>query len=116
MNRAIFGDELERELLSKAKYWLTAKGYCFERIPIGPVLHNGGKGHSRNPLKGFPDLAGFLQKRKGVLWTCELKTAKGSLSPEQIDWAKRLKAQGVGFILARSLEDLIMGLDYLESL
>lgn len=64
------------------------------RMPIGPVIHQGGKVWARNPLKGFPDIAGvFTKKHPGIFWALELKAdANASTSPEQNLWLQKLES------------------------
>lgn len=76
-------------------------------MPVGPVLHAGGKRWASNPLKGFPDIMGVFTRRElGRAWAIELKSAKGRLRPEQKAWIARLEKAGVAVAVVRDLESL----------
>lgn len=63
--------------------------------------------YKKNPLKGFPDIAGVLKRRdRGRFFAIELKTKTGKLSPEQIMWAMELEQSGAAVAVVRSIEDL----------
>jgi hypothetical protein len=113
--KPLFGDLKESELLGQVKDWLVGHGYTWWRMPIGPVLHKGGSQWAKNPLKGFPDVAGILKCRPGVLWACELKTRSGRLLPEQLAWHATLDNAGAGIFLARSVEQFSEALATLET-
>ena len=76
------------------------------RMTMGPVLKKGGT-WAQNPLKGFPDIAGVLQKKHpGKFWALELKTATGRLSLEQSAWLVRLKAAGAEAAVVTNLMEV----------
>lgn len=64
--------------------------------------------YKKNPLKGFPDLAGLVTRgpNRGRLWVVELKSANGRLSNEQKAWAERLKNGGAAYAVVKTLADL----------
>jgi hypothetical protein len=90
--------------------WLRLHRVEHWRMPLGAVLHQaGGKMiYKKNPLKGFPDLAGLVTRgpHRGRLWVIELKSANGRLSNEQKEWAERLKNGGAAYAVVKSLTDL----------
>jgi hypothetical protein len=88
---------------------MTSHGIKWWRMPIGGVMHQvGGKMvYKKNPLKGFPDIAGVLKRRdRGRFFAIELKTKTGKLSPEQIMWQIALDDAGAAVGVIRSIEDL----------
>lgn len=91
--------EIQRSILD----WLKARGILSWRCALGGIRKgNGAK--ARNPLKGFPDIAGVIER--GRFFTIEVKTKSGRLSPEQKLWRDRLTERGVLYILAYSLDDV----------
>jgi len=63
-----------------------------------------------NPLRGFPDLAGTVPSTAGRFFAIEVKSRRNGLRPKQRQWRADLINQGVVYILARSLDDVIEGL------
>lgn len=60
----------------------------------------------RNPMKGFPDLAGLVQVGDlAVMWAMEIKTKKGVLSKEQKDWLRDLAEVGAIVKVVRSFDE-----------
>lgn len=57
-----------------------------------------------SPIKGFPDIAGVLPS--GKFFAIELKTDKGRLSPEQVEWITKLNLTGGIAIVLRSKEEI----------
>lgn len=100
----------ESQVLSDVCQWLTLEGYLWWRMPIGPVIRGGGKNgvrFSKNPLKGFPDIAGILDDKTGQLFACELKRFGAKPTPEQEAWHSRLMDYGVRCFMAHSLDEFI---------
>jgi hypothetical protein len=104
---------LESDLQSACLEWLQAKRIFAVRVPLGPVLHRLGHGENvrtfwrKNPLKGFPDCHGILQKKyRGRAFYLEFKSAKGRLTPEQVSWLANLQAAGAACAVIRSLREL----------
>lgn len=64
----------------------------------------GGGYTAPNPLKGFPDIFGYLPDGRGFV--IEVKTETGKVSPLQNDWLVKLQNTGVICIVARSLDDV----------
>lgn len=95
----------ESEIQREIAVWLAARGVLFWRCNLGGVRRSG-KGFTSNPMRGFPDLAGIMGCGTGRLFTIEVKTKVGRLSPEQERWRAVLEAKGVVYILARSLDDV----------
>lgn len=96
----------ESELLSFALTCLKQSGLVYWRVPNGPVIHSlGGKVIRKcSPIKGFPDLAGVFPN--GRFFAIELKTDKGRLSAEQLDWITRLNMSGAMAIVLRSKDEI----------
>lgn len=57
----------------------------------------------KNPMKGFPDLAGLLPS--GAFFALEIKSATGKLSPEQKWWIEKLSASGAQVRVVRSVAE-----------
>jgi hypothetical protein len=88
---------------------MTSHGIKWWRMNLGAVMHQvGGKMiYKKNPLKGFPDIAGVLKRRdRGRFFAIELKTKTGRLSPEQMMWQMELERVGAAVAVVRSIEDL----------
>lgn len=99
-------ERLESSILTDVLSWLKAKGIFHWRVPLGPVLRGGGKDYSKNPMKGFPDIAGIAPGSKGRLFAIEVKRPKGRFSQEQLDWQTKLEEADVLYIQAYSLDDV----------
>jgi hypothetical protein len=96
----------ESELLSFALTCLKQSGLVYWRVPNGPVMHsiNGKMIRKCSPIKGFPDIAGVLPS--GKFFAIELKTDKGRLSPEQVEWITKLNHTGGIAIVLRSKDEI----------
>lgn len=96
----------ESELLSYAITRLKQSGLVYWRVPNGPVMHsiNGRMIRKCSPIKGFPDLAGLFPS--GKFFAIELKTEVGRLSPEQVDWIKKLNMSGAMAVVLRSKAEI----------
>jgi hypothetical protein len=55
--------------------------------------------------KGFPDLMIYEPRGKWHGLAIEFKTAKGRLSPEQIEWGESLTERGYFWYVCRSIDD-----------
>lgn len=97
----------ESELLTFAKAALDYSGLVYWRVANGPVLcRNGTKlVYRKSLIAGFPDLAGI--NKQGIFWAMELKTAKGTVRPEQKVWLKKLADSNANTCIARSPEDVL---------
>ena len=58
-----------------------------------------------SPIKGFPDIAGVLPS--GKFFAIELKTDKGRLSAEQVDWITKLNLSGAIAVVLRSKDEIM---------
>ena len=99
----------ESDLQRAVMAWLKKRCIMHFRMPLGAVMHQVGGQMiwKKNPLKGFPDIAGVLKRRdKGRFFAIELKTAKGRLSPEQTYWQMALAETGAAVAVIRSIDDL----------
>jgi hypothetical protein len=96
----------ESELLSFALTCLKQSGLVYWRVPNGPVIHSIGNKVIRkcSPIKGFPDIAGVLPS--GKFFAVELKTDKGRLSPEQVEWITKLNHTGAIALVLRSKDEI----------
>jgi hypothetical protein len=97
----------ESELLSFALNCLKQSGMVYWRVPNGPVMHsiNGRMIRKCSPIKGFPDIAGVLPS--GKFFAIELKTDKGRLSIEQVDWITKLNFSGAIAVVLRSKDEIM---------
>lgn len=86
--------------------WLESRGTLHWRCSLGG-LRIGKGGRRRNPMTGFPDIAGL---QSGKFFTIECKSPKGVLSPEQLEWKEKLQLHGCIYIVARSLGDVELAL------
>ncbi len=100
---------IQREIMD----WLQARLILHWRQHIGAVKVRGAR--IRNPLKGYPDLAGIVPNSGGRLFAIEVKQEGGRFSWEQVDWMTRLKAAGVLYIAATSVEDVARAMDSCQS-
>jgi hypothetical protein len=99
----------ESKLQRAAMDWLKAHNVVHWRMPLGPVVHTIGKRQiwKRNPLKGFPDIAGILTKaHPGVLFTIEFKSSSGRLENEQKHWRSLITSAKARHAVVKSLQDL----------
>jgi hypothetical protein len=99
----------ESDLQRVAADWMTLHNIKWWRMPLGAVMHQvGGKMvYKKNPLKGFPDIAGVLRRRdRGRFFAIELKTKTGKLSPEQIMWQIALEESGAAVTVVRSVDEM----------
>lgn len=103
----------EAELQTAVMQFLSARGIFHWRMSVGPVIHRFGHGSSvkevwkKNPLKGFPDVAGVLTRtHPGRLFTLEFKRPKGRVTPEQVAWMDRLQRAGCACAVVRSIDDV----------
>lgn len=100
----------ESEIQKTILLYLKARGILHWRCSLGGVRLAAGK-VGRNPMKGFPDIAGLYCKK---FFTIEVKTKTGKLSEEQKAWVDRLQGQGVTCVIARSLDDVIEAMRAIE--
>ncbi len=91
---------IQREIMD----WLKAKGILHWRQHLGAVRVKGAR--IKNPMKGFPDIAGIVPYTNGRLFVIEVKQAGGRFSMEQVEWMTRLGVADVLYIVATSVEDV----------
>lgn len=96
----VIADYLRAAMPKRLLWWHTANGEA-RSAATGARLKRMGV------QRGMPDLFVF---HDGELIAIEIKADKGRLSPEQADVADRLVALGAHYILARSLDDVEIGL------
>lgn len=96
----------EAELLSYALTVLKQSGLVYWRVPNGPVVHSvgGQQIRKKSPIKGFPDIAGIMPN--GKFFAIELKTDKGRLSLEQVEWITKINLTGGMALVLRSKEEI----------
>jgi hypothetical protein len=58
----------------------------------------------KSPIKGFPDIAGIFPN--GKFFAIELKTPKGRLSPEQVEWISKLNMSGAMALVLRTRQEI----------
>ena len=100
----------EGDILKAITDFLTAKGILHWRANLGGVMHhvNGKMIFRKNPMKGFPDIAGAVD---GKMFAIEVKKPKtGRQSPEQKDWQEKLEQNGVTYLIATSVDDVLKNL------
>lgn len=86
---------------------LKASGLLWWRVSNGASLYSKGKKtfFRKSPIAGFPDLAGLTPD--GQFWAMELKTAKGTVRPDQERWIKNIKkSNGIAEVI-RSPSDAL---------
>jgi VRR-NUC domain len=79
------------------KFWRSKAGHLFDPHTFFPF--------GRSLPTGHPDLCGYLVG-SGRMLMIEVKSATGTLTPEQEQWAEMLRAGGVLYVLARSVADV----------
>jgi hypothetical protein len=97
----------ESELLSFALTCLKQSGLVYWRVNNSPSLFNNKNGQvcfRKSPVKGFPDIAGML--KNGRLFAMEIKTEKGRLSPEQIEWITKINHSNGMAVVLRNKEEI----------
>lgn len=96
--------EIQRSIMDFLAYASVTRW----RVNLGPVNVRKGKTlvRAKNALRGFPDIAGVLPGGDGKMFVIEVKKPGGRLTFEQRSWRDILKAAGVLYILATSLEDV----------
>lgn len=97
----------ESELLSFAITCLKQSGLVWWRVNNSPSLFNNKSGKvcfKKSPVKGFPDLAGMF--KNGRLFAIEIKTQKGQLSPEQIEWITKINHSNGMAIVLRTKDEI----------
>lgn len=99
----------ESEIQAQILHYLRTQQYFVWRSHTGPMLQKGGRRVS-NPLKGYPDISGILKTRPGVLFCIEVKTEKGKLSKEQLEWKEKLTMHGCHYYVCTCLEHAVHNL------
>jgi hypothetical protein len=102
-------NEREQVIQRDIMAWLKANDIMHWRQHLGAVRVKGAR--IKNPMKGFPDLAGILPHTRGQLFVIEVKAGDGRFSMEQVDWMTRLKAYGVHYIIATCIADVAVGMN-----
>jgi VRR-NUC domain len=107
----------EMDILRSATDWLDVNQYLWWRMPLGPVLHSKGGQvrYKKNPLKGFPDIAGILKHKIGMFFACEFKSKNGSESEVQIEWRNKLQNAGAKVFVCRSLDEFINNMKEIDN-
>ena len=103
----------ESEIQSQILRYLDKKKILYWRQALGGVAHsvNGRIIYKKNPMKGFPDIAGL---HMGLFFTVEVKSEKGRMSVEQKEWLLDLSSQGAMCLTAKRVEDVIEFIETLE--
>lgn len=95
--------------------WLNGQpGVHAVRVPLGPMIQYGGV-RVLNPLKGFPDIMGWLGD--GQPFYIEVKGPAGRLSDKQKWWGTFFEERPVSvYMVASSLDQVITRFSTLISL
>lgn len=103
--------DIQRAILD----WLEASGILHWRVCLAAIPGGGGKFFRKNPMRGHPDVAGVVSPG-GRYFAIEVKRPRGAKwSLEQHDWAMRLTAAGVLYIVATSVGDVAAALGGLRA-
>ena len=97
----------ESDIQSQIIDYLIWRGIFVWRNYTGPIVRGGGARKvffTPNPAIGAPDIMGVLDN--GQMLAIEVKTSKGKLSPEQVQFLENLRQRGALVIVARSLGDV----------
>jgi hypothetical protein len=102
----------ESAVLRACLSYLSIKGIEHWRTNTGMAMLPG-RGGKLQPVrfgkKGVPDICGYLPDGRAMF--VEAKASDGKLSPEQSLFLDRARKAGCVCIVARSLDDLIAGLE-----
>ena len=95
----------ESDIQKAILQFLKAKNILHWRVNLGAVMHNinGKMIFRKNPMRGFPDIAGVVE---GRMFAIEVKSLNGKMSEPQIEWKDKLESNGVKYIIATSVEDI----------
>ena len=93
--------DIQREILR----FLSLSGIPALRVNSGRVWVGRGR-FLKFGDEGFPDLLAW--PGKGITLAIEVKRPGEGLTPAQVDWAKRLIAQGIHHFVARSVEEVVV--------
>lgn len=104
----------EAPILRDCLSWFRSSGIFAWRCSLGG-LRTGKGARRKNPMSGFPDAAFIVPNSGGRFGVVECKAPKGKLEPHQIEWRDRLVEQGVFYVLATSLDDLIAAFDQIPN-
>ena len=94
--------EIQKQILDWLK--LQSGGFFFRTNNIGVPLHGESGGYRPSPVKGLADIIGVF---KGHFIAIEVKTRKGKLTANQIEFLNNVIGGGGHAIVARSLETVI---------
>ena len=78
-------------------------GYAIGKTKTVGIFRDGRFSKDRYVFLGFPDLTMFVPE----LVFCEVKSEKGLMSPDQIEFAKLCTKAGIRYIVARKIEDVV---------
>lgn len=100
----------ESQLVNMAIRWLYLQGCYVWRNNTGAFKAQGSNRYIAFGLKGSADIIGMVGTgpNRGRFIAVECKSTKGRIKPEQKLFRDRVLAKGGFYILARSLDDLIM--------
>lgn len=93
----------ESDLQKMVLSYLKLNHYFHYRNFVGPVLAGGMR--RKNPMKGLPDI--IMCDRKGHMIGIELKSDKGKLSGEQMEWQEKFHNHGVIYWLIKDFEEFV---------
>jgi len=104
----------EAQNLKAIKDWLRAKGYLYVRVNnlrLSPKNKQGKRFFVPvdRELLGAPDLLVFERDSDPALcrvYALEVKSHRGRLSPQQVEWAKRASRVGISCHVVRSVDEV----------
>lgn len=104
----------ESELLNFATSYLSRSKLLWWRVTNGPAVYsmNGQTVFRKSAIAGFPDLAGLT--KSGQFWAMELKTTKGKLQTNQVEWINKLTNSKAIVAVCRSPQEIIDFVDNLK--
>lgn len=101
----------ESAVLKACLRYLNAQGIEAFRMNTGMAMLPG-KGGKPQPVrfgkKGLPDICGYMPDGRALYVEC--KASDGKLRPEQEAFLDRARRAGCVCVVARSVEDLVVGL------
>jgi len=102
--------EIQKQIMRYLKN--VRNGFFYRSNNIGVPLHSGG-GFRPSPVKGLADIIGCLYGRFVAI---EVKTKKGKVSQNQVEFCKSVQSSGGVYIVARDLQTVQDMIEHLEGM